>query len=220
MPDLPADSARILARHGPVVAAYKPSGMQVHPANDSADPDLCAWLAAQPDLPEGLTPVHRLDKEASGLVLCAASAEERAEVGGWFARGEIRKVYLALVFGHAHKKGTIRRPLHDARRRRPLEATTRYHLEEALGGFSLLRVEPETGRKHQIRRHLHGIGLPIVGDDEHRPGRYLRMPAYPGRLWLHAWKLVLPDGTEIEAPLPPELVANLEALRAGAAVWG
>jgi hypothetical protein len=59
-----------------------------------------------------------------------------------------------------------------------------------------------------------------VGDDEHRPSHALRVPAYPGRLWLHAWKLGLPDGTEIIAPLPPELVANLEALRAGTAARG
>lgn len=209
----PADTPRILSVHGSVVAVHKPAGMQVHPANASSEPDLCSWLAGAPEAPPGLAPVHRLDKEASGLVLCAAEPEQRAEISGWFAGHELRKIYLAVVYGHAHKKGTIRRPLGDSRRRRPLDATTRYRLVEELGGFSLLRVEPETGRKHQIRRHLHGIGLPIVGDDEYKPARFVPVPGFPGRLWLHAWRLVLPDGTELEAPLPPELEANLAALR-------
>ncbi len=209
----PPDAPRILSVHGPVVAVHKPAGMQVHPANASTSLDLVSWLANEPMAPLGTAPAHRLDKSASGLVLCGATSEDRAEISGWFARGELRKIYMALCIGHAHRKGTIRRTLQDSRRRKPLKATTRYRLIEALGGFSLLRVEPETGRKHQIRRHLHGIGLPLVGDEEYRPKRFVRVPAFPGRLWLHAWKLVLPDGTELESPLPPELEANLAALR-------
>ncbi len=213
MPTPTPDSPRILAVHGPVVAVHKPAGMPVHPANASQELDLASWLASETLAPPGAAPVHRLDKGASGLVLCAGDPEERALISGWFARHELRKVYLALVIGHARRKGTIRRSLRDSRRRKALNAVTRYRLVEALGGFSLLRVEPETGRKHQIRRHLHGIGLPIVGDEEYRAKRFVRVPAFPGRLWLHAWKLVLPDGTELEAPLPPELEANLAALR-------
>ena len=147
------------------------------------------------------------------MVLCAAESATRAEISGWFARSEVRKIYLVLVQGHARRKGVIRRPLAAPRRRRPLESITRYRLVEPLGAFSLLRVVPATGRKHQVRRHLHGIGLPVVGDTRWRPAKLRRMPAWPGRLWLHAHKLVLPDGTELEAPLPPELEANLVALR-------
>ena len=188
-----SDQPRILSSHGAVVAVHKPSGMMVHPGT-GGDLDLASWLTEQPEAAPGLVPVHRLDKDASGLVLCAADPRDRALASGWFAQGEVRKVYLALCQGHAHKKGVIRRTLADSRRRKPLQAVTRYRLHEALGGFSLLRVEPETGRKHQIRRHLHGLGLPIVGDDRYRPKRPRRVPAFPGRLWLHAWKLVLPDG--------------------------
>lgn len=209
----PADQPRILSVHDFVVAVHKPAGMPVHPANASRELDLVTWLANEPMAPPGIAPVHRLDKDASGLVLCASDPADRAKVSGWFARSELQKIYLVLVHGHARKKGTIRRALRDARRRKPLQATTRYRLVETLGGFSLLRVRPETGRKHQIRRHLHGIGLPIVGDSEYRPKRFVPVPGFPGRLWLHAWKLVLPDGTELEAPLPPELEANLAALR-------
>ncbi len=89
---------------------------------------------------------------------------------------------------------------------------TRYALAEALGAFSLLRVRPETGRKHQIRRHLHGIGLPLVGDTRYR-GRFRPVPGFPGRLFLHAWRLSLPDGRSFESPLPPELEACILELR-------
>ena len=99
------------------------------------------------------------------------------------------------------------------RRGRPLPAVTRYRHREALGGFSLVEARPETGRKHQIRRHLHGIGHPIVGDERYRPRRFKAVPGYPGRLWLHAAALELPDGHTIVAPLPPALMDHLDRLR-------
>ncbi len=207
------DQARVVKIHGPVVAVSKPSGMRVHPSGEDGVPDLCAWLARQPAPCDDLRPAHRLDAGSSGLVLCAASREERSRISGWFARGEVRKTYLVLVHGRAHRKGVIRRKLPDPRRRHPLPAVTRYRLLEALGGFSLLRVMPESGRKHQVRRHLHGIGLPLVGDGRWRPKRFRRVPAWPGRLWLHAWRLQLPDGELLEAPLPVELERHLAALR-------
>lgn len=194
-------------------AVSKPSGLRVHPANDDGAPDLIAWLASQPELPPGLVPVHRLDAQTSGIVLCAATPERRREVSQWFADGLVGKGYLALVYGIARRKGVVQRPLQDARRKRPLKARTRYRRRELLGRFSLLEAWPETGRKHQIRRHLHGIGHPIVGDERYRPRRKLSVPAFPGRLWLHAAQLVLPDGTTVTAPLPEALLSHLDTLR-------
>ena len=93
---------------------------------------------------------------------------------------------------------------------------TRYRTLEWLGSFSLLAVRIETGRKHQIRRHLHGIGHPVIGDPRHGPRRPVRVPGWPGRLWLHARVLVLPGGETFEDPLPRELLASLDAMRSGA----
>src|SRR5690606_14273653 len=146
-------------------------------------PDLVSWLRGQG---EDALPVHRLDAESSGLVICAAEPALRQEAAGWFAEGRIEKTYLALVAGRARPKGVIRRALEDARRGRPLPAVTRYRTLELLGGVSLLRVRPETGRKHQIRRHMQGLGHPLVGDTRYGPRRPLRVPGFPGRLWLHA----------------------------------
>jgi 23S rRNA-/tRNA-specific pseudouridylate synthase len=206
----------VLASDGDLVAIGKPPGWVVHAAMPEETHDLRAWLATRRELPEGLEPLHRLDRETSGIVLFAARPLTRGEVGRWFQEGLVQKTYLALVHGHAHRKGVIRVPLTPDHPGPAQDAVTRYRLVEALGGFSLLRVTPETGRKHQIRRHLHGIGLAVVGDDRYPPSRRVMVPAFPGRVCLHAAKLALPDGRVFEAPLPEDMARCVEALRVGA----
>jgi 23S rRNA-/tRNA-specific pseudouridylate synthase len=147
------------------------------------------------------------------LVLCSADPAQRAAIGNALSNGTIEKTYLTLVHGRTRKKGVVRRPLQDGRRSRKLSATTRYRTLEVFERTSLLAVHIETGRKHQIRRHLHGIGHPIVGDERYRPRRKLSVPAFPGRLWLHAAQLILPDGTTVTAPLPEALLSHLDTLR-------
>lgn len=190
-----------------LLAIDKPSGWVAHATRPDEPADLRAWLADQGH--RGCAPLHRLDRGTSGVLLFSPDPKIRAELGAAFAANAITKIYLALVFGHARRKGILRPPL-DGR-----EAVTRYGLAERLGGFSLLRVRPQTGRKHQIRRHLHSIGLPVVGDDRYRPARFRAVPGYPERLFLHAHRLVLPDGRTFESPLPEALERCLEALRAG-----
>lgn len=207
----------LLAEADGVWAIDKPAGWVVHAARAGEQHDLRAWLASQAVLPRGLEPLHRLDRETSGVVLYAADPAVRARVQVWFQQGKVHKTYLALVAGKAHRKGVIRRALAPDHPGPPQAALTRYRVAEWLGGFTLVRVLPETGRKHQVRRHLAGIGLPIVGDERHGPRRPRRVPGYPGRLWLHACQLDLPDGAHFEAPLPPELEAHLAVLRAGRA---
>jgi len=198
-------------------AVHKPAGMPVHPGEPGAPTDLVTLLrAGLPGLPAGLLPVHRLDIGASGIVLCAADPALRARLGEALAAGAIEKAYLCLVFGRTRPRGTISRPLPDPRRGGALAARTRYATLEHLGGFSLLAVRIDTGRKHQIRRHLAGIGHPLVGDTRHGPPR-ARVPAFPGRLWLHARTVALPGGTVFQDPLPPALLDHLSALRAGLA---
>lgn len=206
----PGDAPRVLLVHDGLVAVHKPSGLRVHRADDDGVPDLGSWLEAnQP----GLRPCHRLDLQTSGIVLCAATREARAEVGRWLQEGKVQKRYEALVYGVTPRKGRIAHPLQDARRRRPLRAVTRYRRLEWFERFTHLEVFPETGRKHQIRRHLHDKGFPVVGDGRYKAVPFRKVPAFPGRLWLHAAGLVLPDGTTVADPLPPELLTHLEVLR-------
>lgn len=213
-PNSAVDVPRLVQDDGDLVVAYKPAGWLVHPAGGTQAPDLCAWIAAQ--LGARVAPCHRLDLETSGVVLYARTPQTLGELGKWFAVGAVEKTYLALVHGRTQRKGIVRRALDDARRGHALDAVTRWKLLEWLGGFSLLAVRPEHGRKHQIRRHLALIRRPVVGDARWGDRR-ARVPAHPGRLWLHAQDLVLPDGRAFHAPLPPLLELHRETLRIGAA---
>jgi len=139
---------------------------------------------------------------------------------------EVRKTYVALVKGvPAPREGTIEAPIgrHPKNRKKMAvvadgrEATTRYRMREEIAGgqYSLLEVEPATGRTHQIRVHLAAAGHPVVGD-----ATYGRPSAAVGRQFLHAQKLAfaMPLGgrtVEFESPLPTDLREALSRLRAG-----
>ena len=213
----------VLATHQGVVVVNKPAGVRTDGSDRPGVPDLPSWLDAQRQLPTGTRPAHRLDLQASGLVLCAPAPKMRALLGEALGSGRIEKTYLALVRGRTRKKGVIRRTLKDSRRKQALAATTRYRTLETIGDVSLVAVRIETGRKHQIRRHFEGIGHPLVGDTRYRGRRKKPLSGAPDRLWLHARALVLPGallgdpGSEelvFEAPLPAELLDHLERLRA------
>ena len=191
----------------------KPSGWAVHRTNDPAIPDVLTWALDAADAPESLAPVHRIDRGTSGVFLLSPDKSLRAELGRHFTAGAVQKRYLALVYGCLRGRGKLNRPLPDARRGRPLEAETRWEVIEAFRLLSLLRLEPRSGRKHQIRRHLAAAGNAIVGDRRYGPRPPKRVPAFPGRLWLHAQRLELPDGRVFEASLPTPLVEHLEVLR-------
>ena len=140
----------LIARHGAIWVLNKPNGWLTHPSGDPKVPSLQVW--AREHLSSKLSPIHRLDRETSGLILWAEAPEVRAEVGRWLSEGQLSKTYQALVYGRTHRKGIIRRPLADARRGRHLEAVTRYRaIANPTGHLTLILARPETGRKHQIR---------------------------------------------------------------------
>lgn len=202
-----------------LLVIYKPHDIAIHPGAqlpDQAQPlDVVSRLRAV-----GLdhSPAHRLDRATSGLALMARGDALR-DLGQRFAAGTVHKHYLALVHGRPRRKGIIRRPLPDARRRRPLPAVTRYRVIRWLGDVSLVHVRPETGRKHQIRRHFEGIGHPLVGDTRYPGRRRGEALSFDDRLWLHAWRLELEDGREWAAPLGPEEAAVIRALAISAGAW-
>ena len=198
----------ILEHDEGILVVVKPSGWSTHDAGPDSKPHLTDWLKD-----EGLqqyAAVHRLDKDTSGIIIMAASSPRRAELSHAFAEGLVHKEYLALVHGKMRKKGVIRRPLQDGRRGKPLPAVTRYKLIELLGRFSLIQITIETGRKHQIRRHLQGIGHPVVGDRRYR-ARGKQIPEPP--MMLHAFTLVLPDGKMWQADIPEPFQQRLMELK-------
>jgi 23S rRNA pseudouridine1911/1915/1917 synthase len=154
-----------------------------------------------------LWPVHRIDKDASGVLLFATSHEMREAVMARWAEAE--KTYLVIVEGRPEPAcGTIDQPLrldevvyrmHVGDHPDAKPARTHYETMRTAGGRSLLQVRLETGRQHQIRAHLAWLGCPVTGDP--------RYGTAGGRLGLHALrlKIVHPDtGRELvfEAPVP------------------
>jgi 23S rRNA (uracil1939-C5)-methyltransferase len=205
VPALRYEDAEILIVDKPPHLPTTPHGEYPH--------SLLSLVRAGYGLPEA-TPVHRLDAGTSGLCIFARTPRLVAPWAARLARSD--KQYLALVRGVPHAKGSIRRPLQE--RGRKLAATTRYRRLELIGGHALLRVMPEQGRMHQIRRHLAALGHPVLGDTRYGDARSnLHFERKHGldRTFLHCSRLALSLDTGeqrvIEAPLAPDLEAVLEA---------
>lgn len=159
-------------------------------------------------------PVHRLDGGTSGVCLFARRPEFVPQLAAALTDGE--KEYVALVRGIARKKGSIAKPLFE--RGEPHLARTRYSRGDVVSGHSLLRVRPDQGRKHQIRRHLASIGHPLIGDPRYgdpRTNLHFSLQHGLDRPFLHcgAIRLERRDGPlELVAPLAPDLDLVLESL--------
>lgn len=168
--------------------------------------------------------VHRLDRDTSGALAFALSAQARAGLIATFRDHRIERSYLAVVAARPREpQGVIEAPLREAwisgRKAvaRPGEparpALTRWRVEESLGSAALLEVELETGRQHQIRVHLAHRRMPILGDTVYgTPDRLARRPM------LHAWRLAFAhpiDGARVavESPVPEDMREVLAALR-------
>ena len=214
-----------------VIVVDKPAGMVVHPAPGHQRGTLAnALLAHIPGISVGGSQrpgiVHRLDKDTSGLIVAAKTDRGRTSLVTQWEDRAVEKTYVALVSGSVEDEEAIidapigrdpknRQRMAVVRSGRP--AVTRFHVVERFPDTTLLEVSIETGRTHQIRVHLAFIGHPIVGDHVYGRTR-LREPQFD-RQFLHASALAfqLPDGAalRLEAPLPGELQAVLEELRAG-----
>ncbi|HYD76437.1 pseudouridine synthase [Ramlibacter sp.] len=207
-----------------LVAIDKPAGLLVHPSRLDAHEAHTALEMLERQLGERLLPLHRLDKATSGVLLFARTAQAAREYGQAFEAGRIGKHYLALVRGWPPEAGEIDYPLArdpeqpsagqprvDAltryRRLRCFEWPFRVDGRHASSRYSLVEVEPLTGRRHQIRRHFKYLAHPLVGDTTHGKGAHNRAVAQwlgVSRLWLHAARLELPGGLRIAAACGPE----------------
>lgn len=212
----------IIHEDAQLLVINKPAGMVVHPAPGHATGTLVnALLHHCKDLSgiggvERPGIVHRLDKDTSGLIVVAKTEKALASLLKQFKDRSINKVYLALARGRLEPaKGLINQPIgrHKVHRKKMAgveggrEAQTRYEVVTHYEGFDLVRLFPKTGRTHQIRVHLAGLGHPILAD-----------PLYGGksgkthisRQALHAHRLefqhpVSGNTLAFEAPLPEDM---------------
>jgi 23S rRNA pseudouridine1911/1915/1917 synthase len=237
LPEPPIDlNVPLLAQGAGWMAVDKPPGVPVHPVNRVRENSLIRILRRQAG-DDGLRLVHRLDRETSGVLLVARDPAAARHLSMAFERGRVRKEYLAVVHGElAGCSGRVDLPIGAASgsevfvRRGTGEgqrAVTDWRVERRLAGRTLVRVFPETGRRHQIRVHLAAIGHPVLGDLLYGcgDGAYLRLVREghdpraladgPLRQLLHAARLTFPDPETgeprtVDAPLPGDFRAFLE----------
>lgn len=220
----------ILHQDAHFVAVDKPAGLAAHRSHLVGRDDDYLIDRARRVIDGPLHLAHRLDRGTSGVVLLARSREIAARLGADFADRRIDKTYLAIVRGWPDENGEIDHPLTGASMTgAPKPALTRWRrlaqveVPIALGRYpqqrySLLELRPETGRYRQLRRHLHHVHHPIIGDATHGRGEHNRLfKQYFGshRLLLHAWRLRLRhpvDGKalHIEAPFDTTWLSLLE----------
>lgn len=215
-----------------LVAINKPAGMLVHRSGLDAQETVFALQLLRDQLGRPVWPVHRLDKGTSGLLLFALSAEMASALSFCFEQRQTRKTYRALVRGWPEEAGCIEHPLAKdpelpsqgqvllesrtdwqrlARLSLPFSSDDRFPETR----FALIEARPETGRRHQIRRHLKHIAHPIIGDATHGKGPLNRATAeFLGlqRLWLHGLRLQIRHPLsgqmlDLQAPLGPEWAA-------------
>ena len=223
----------ILYEDKDILVISKPPGLTVHPAKSHPNHTLvnailahCPSLTLSSDLVRpGI--VHRLDKDTSGLMVIAKNDFAQHYLIEQFKNHKITKGYLVLVKGRlSPEKGTIKASIgRDPRHRTKMTiveegktASTEYQVKKYLNDYSLLEVNPRTGRMHQIRVHMSAIGYPVLGDPIY--GANYRTEALAiglKRQFIHAHRLGfrLPSTNqyrEFTCPLPPDLEQVLRIL--------
>lgn len=221
----------VLFEDDDLFAVNKPSGLAAHPGTGISGATLVelvrrhvAGSDALPATEFKPSPAHRLDRETSGIILVAKNRRTMAALAAMFeAKEEVKKQYLTLAKGKMPKEtGLIDVPLSEheqttrSKEKRGVNlqpARTRWKVLASMKEASLLGVIIETGRTHQIRRHLQGAGHVVAGDTRYGDFNFNRVArARWGlrRMFLHSWKLELPHPVtgarlSLVAPLPPEL---------------
>jgi len=231
----------ILYQDDALLVVNKPAGLSTLP--DGYNPSLPHIKSVLEQQAGSLWIVHRLDKETSGVLLLARSAEAHRSLNTQFEKHMVSKVYHALVVGTPEwQEKTIRLPLRpngDRQHRTVIDlqagkpAVTHLKVLERFGQYSLVEAIPETGRTHQIRTHLSALGLSILGDKLYgkrinpRAGEKVRrfqqghdpLISLTDRMVLHARSLEINhpltgERQKFTAPYPAEIVAILQQLRA------
>lgn len=204
----PPPAPRVVFADDHVIVADKPAGLVTAPTPESDRGDLLDQLARAFG---EVYLVHRIDLPTSGLLVFARTRAANKALGDAFVRHDLERVYLAVAIGEVAAQA-IDRPVGGRR------AVTHVEPREALAGATLVAARLETGRTHQIRLHLAGLGHPIAGDHQHGGERARTFVPRAPRLALHAAVLGFTHPAtgapvRFESELPPELAAWIARLR-------
>lgn len=193
---------QILFRCEHLVAINKPNGLLVHRSPIASDADVFAVQLLRDQLGQKVYPVHRLDRKTSGVLLFALDEATNSEMQRKFMDGEVKKTYHAIVRGYAPDSGEIDYPLkrddgvvQDAVTF--FETLQRTEMPFTLGKhptsrYSLVKLNPVTGRMHQLRKHMAHIMHPIIGDRPHgcnKQNRFFKEEFNMMQMMLHAVSL-------------------------------
>jgi len=225
--DFPSDwmDLNILYEDDFTLVVNKPAGIEMHPSVKGQRRTLANAVAAYYEMTGQdlrVRHIHRMDKETTGPILYAKNEFAHQHYDKMMREKKIGRIYLALAEGVIPQdKGKIDLPIgqdrHHPTRRRVSEtgdpAVTRFFVVERFETHTLVRLELETGRTHQIRVHLSHIGHPLAGDGMYGGHRDLiaRQALHGERLvWNHPWTK---EKLEVEAPLPDDFAEALRILR-------
>lgn len=198
------DSIEIIYQDDILVAVNKPNNFLIHQshyARNIKEPTLLEVLQQQLGFP--LYPIHRLDRKTSGIILLLKNNEFIPEFQALFTNNIIHKTYFAIVRGYSPATGTIDSPVKNDDTGVYKDALTNYSTSATVeldipvtpydkSRYSLIKLMPETGRMHQLRKHLNKINHPIVGDYKYGDRFHNRMYETQfdcNYMFLHAYKI-------------------------------
>jgi len=200
----------ILFEDESLLVLNKPRGLSVHSGKKNTNNTLIDILKAQRPKASFYL-VHRLDRDTSGVFLVAKDRETAAALGKAFKMGQVTKTYLALVLGKPQQiQGLVAEPLDSKSALSSFRVIASTVSQERI--LSVIEVKTATGRKHQVRRHLASIGLPLAGDNDYGPWQQNRLFQRDFRIkgfLLHSFSLSLlrplsKMEISFKAPLPKE----------------
>lgn len=213
-----------------LVAINKPHGLMVHRSNIAIDVDEFALQQLRDQLGIKVYPIHRIDRKTSGILLFSKDKTINKDLHMMFQDRKVSKKYLAIVRGFTEDSETIDYPL--KRDDNVMQEAVTYYktinkteLDLPYSGhptsrYSMLELSPETGRTHQIRRHLAHIRHPIIGDRPHgcnKQNKLFKEKWSMNSMLLHAYSLefqhpITGDNLTIKAKPSPEFIRTYEFL--------
>jgi 23S rRNA pseudouridine1911/1915/1917 synthase len=216
----PTIALDILVENADWVAVNKPAGIPSQPLKAGELGTVANGIVARfpecaaiGDDPRDGGLVHRLDIGTSGVLIAARTAAAYTQLRADFGSGQVEKIYLAITDSRPVSRECdaplVQRGNHVAVDHTDgLAAYTQFIVERATSTHALVRCIARTGRMHQVRAHLAHVGSPITGDAIYGGAA---LPEHPG-FFLHAANVALPEGPQIEAPLPARFSAALAAV--------
>lgn len=213
---------QIIYQDSYLVAVNKPSGLLVHRSDLDPFETEFALQKLRNQLGSKVFPLHRIDKPTSGVLLFALTSDIAREVTEEFLRKEFKKVYFAIVRGWIPDEVVVDRGIRHDKEKERRSALTHFsklasiEIPYPVGPFdtarySLIKAVPETGRRHQIRKHLNHISYPIVGDTwygDRDHNRFFANTFEISQMLLHAGQVSF---THPVSRLPLKITANLPA---------